>query len=600
MNQHDQTGAVSEKDLTELFGAFAPDPDEFRDGVERRIAEKRRQLEADRKVRESSASKRHFLRRAAAVLPIDPMTGGLAGSAALKVMYTTLALPALVLGSSLGGFLLSLRSVKHEMNAAAPSSGRDSSPAVLRHGRHLRKPLNRDMLIAGRLLAVVNCGLLLTLLISFLTGGRTAVDVLTLVLLIAMGSIVLMVRGLGQAGLLSRYEATRLVMGVLMTVYSGCYLWFSTVLSTPDGHAEFGVGGSSALVLLGIVACSFAGWGVRKGLLAVLLTSLLTVVFNPLGITRSSASAVRGQLANMTLDPSELRGWEDAAAMFSALESIGESTPALDSTSQRLARAIEEGVECHPVVWTAAARMKLIGDAQWAKILGDDLHSVTQDNLLLPDSHFNSTTYYEYRIPMLLATRELSASELEILAGKLAAAWPERDQHGALESAAMLVHSFEWIGRQDLVESHKPAIHELLESQWVAPGTSKLLGDPGGFSPNSKKFDASFVDATWAAVELMSRVGVPDDIETRWVRGFLQNEARAQPLFFEVLSSHKAMPRAALLVLEEKLGFPQRSWFEVLLAERLFIATLLLVGLCLMAMRLAPSGVGEAREGAQP
>lgn len=60
------------------------------------------------------------------------------------------------------------------------------------------------------------------------------------------------------------------------------------------------------------------------------------------------------------------------------------------------------------------------------------------------------------------------------------------------------------------------------------------------------------------------------------------------------------MKRAVLLRLESQLGLPERGCLASLLAERLFIAALLLVALCLMAIPLAPPRPDETVEGAQP
>ena len=98
----------------------------------------------------------------------------------------------------------------------------------------------------------------------------------------------------------------------------------------------------------------------------------------------------------------------------------------------------------------------------------------------------------------------------------------------------------------------------------------------------------------------MGRAGVPEGIEPRWIRGYLQNEARAGPWFLKSGPTSDAMSRAALLRLERELGLPDRGWLESLLAERLLIATLLLVALCVMAIRLAPPGPEEMGTGAQP
>jgi hypothetical protein len=600
MNTNRDTEPISVEDLHGMFEGRSPEPDTFREGVERRITERRRAAEEES---EEPPRGMTFMRRAAAVLPLDPIGGGQIGSTALKFMYTILALPALVLASTLGSFLFSARAVKREMQTATPSvlePPRRSVFQAMRSGRHMPLALNRDLLIGRRLMGVVDMGLLLALLLSFLTGGKTGLDVLTLVLVIAMASIVLLVRGLAQAGLLSRREVTRLALALLMNVFTGCFLWFSTVLAIPDGHSTLGVGWASGVVLVGIVACVFSGWGLRRGVLTASLVLLFALFFNPLAITKSTPSLLRNQLAGTELDPGSLQDWEEAAASFLALESIGAETPEMSSTTKKLVLAIDSEADVHPVVWTAAARMGLIDDEHWARLARVESEADELDDLLDPNSSINTTDYYAYRFHLLLATRDLSPEQRDHLATKAEAEWPRAEGHSPLSTAAMLVQVFELLGRNDLVESHRDAIDELLVSYWAAPGSTGIFSHAGGFTSNPSKFDTSFVDETWNAILLMSRVGVPEEIDPRWVRGYLQNESHAWPLFFEALPTHKLMPRAALLCLEEKIGLPQRSWFEVLLAERLLIATILVVALCLMAIALAPPRLEEMGSGARP
>jgi hypothetical protein len=101
----------------------------------------------------------------------------------------------------------------------------------------------------------------------------------------------------------------------------------------------------------------------------------------------------------------------------------------------------------------------------------------------------------------------------------------------------------------------------------------------------------------------MARLGVPEGIDLRLLRGYLRRESLARPVFFEPSSHRSALSRASLLRLEEEIGLPDRSWVEALLAERLLIATSLIVALCLVAIRLAPPAAGGTRvagSGAQP
>ncbi|RKZ06838.1 hypothetical protein DRQ32_10695, partial [bacterium] len=524
-------------------------------------------------------------------------TGGKAGSATIKWLYAALALPALVLASTVGGFVASVRSVKQQTRDAVPAT---AGPVHWSWRKRKIPALNDDLRRGGILMAIVNAGVLITLVLSFLAGGRVAIDVLTLVLLLAMGAVVLVVRGLASEGLLSRTETARFATSLLLTVFSGCFLWMSTILAVLDGHAVLGVGAASAVVLAGIVACVTVGWNARRGAAAIFVALLLVFVMNPLAITKSSPSALSTQLASMELDPGSLANWESADAIFTALHDVGAATPDLTVQRERLARTIDRGAIVHPVVWTAAAHMGWIDDAQWARIAEGSYGASQMERLLAEGRPMLASDYDEYVVPMLLATHDLSSVERERVAANVLAEWPTTGEHGALTDAAMRVRALEWLGRDDLVQAQRTAIRELLVSHWVAPGTTGIFGSAGGFTSNPEEFRTSFADDTWAAIELMSRVGVPAEIDRFWLRGHLRKDARAWPLFFEIFPELNALPRAGLLRLERELGMPERSWLEALLAERLLIATLLLVSLCLLAIRLSPKSPEQAGEGAQP
>jgi len=309
---------------------------------------------------------------------------------------------------------------------------------------------------------------------------------------------------------------------------------------------------------------------------------------------------VRTQLSNTKLIASDISRWEGAAALFRALEATGEETPDMQHAAQAVAHAIETGRHTHPVVYTAAARMKLIDDAQWKQLASTEYEADTLARLVQEDGFFMQTAYYEYQIPMLLASRDLSPSERSNVIENIEQCWNEIEGHGVLERAAMLTHVLDLLGRSDLVDARREEVHEMLVKHWVidAPG---VFRKSGGFTPNPDEFFTSFPGDTLSGIELMSRLGVPEAINMRGVRSYLRPEARSWPLFIELSAAHlRAIPRAALLRAEGELGIPSRSWFANLLGERLLIASLLLVALCLLAIRVAPPFPVGKDGGAQP
>jgi len=87
------------------------------------------------------------------------------------------------------------------------------------------------------------------------------------------------------------------------------------------------------------------------------------------------------------------------------------------------------------------------------------------------------------------------------------------------------------------------------------------------------------------------------------MRSLLRRESHSLPVLLNSLAYLKAESRASLLRLERQLGLPARTWVESLLAERLLLAAIMIVALCLIAIRLAPPAVDPmkaAGAGAQP
>ena len=108
---------VPEEELHDLFAPRRPDPDSFREGIDRRIRERE----------EEEPVESRFWRRVAGFMPIDPVILGLAGGGAAKgfggkVFTAALALPILILVTTVGGFFASVRSLRRSVADAAEQS----------------------------------------------------------------------------------------------------------------------------------------------------------------------------------------------------------------------------------------------------------------------------------------------------------------------------------------------------------------------------------------------------------------------------------------------------------------------------------------------
>ena len=226
MSPHETTELVPERELYELFERRRPQRDTFRAGIEERIAA-RREADASDGEDEDGPVLSSFWRRAAAFLPIDPIGGGVAGSAAGKVLGgkllpAALALPAMVLASVFGGFLAGKRSLRRSTADAAPFD-----PTARRRAMKLGSPEYRALGPSRMLVSLIQFATILAFLVAWLFGGALALDVLTLVLVFSMAALVVMVRSLAA-------------LYVEETGSTGSKMVAARVLTSLGGHMQAG------------------------------------------------------------------------------------------------------------------------------------------------------------------------------------------------------------------------------------------------------------------------------------------------------------------------------------------------------------------------
>ncbi|MEW6074051.1 MAG: hypothetical protein AB1726_15825 [Planctomycetota bacterium] len=582
MSLHEEVELVPEEELFGLLERRRPDPKAFRAGIEARIAVRRAEAERAEKVERkgpAEPARTSVWRRAGALLPIEPF-GALIGPGPGKALLGALALPALVLAAAFGGFVAGARSLQRSIAAALPVD-----PEARRRRRRQARQ-DRSLRFASFLVALVHNGMILAFLATWLVGGGFAVDVVLGTLVVSMAALVATVRGFARRGLLERHEVARLAVGILTSVFLGCFLWFHNLHLVHD-VSSLGIGWPTSVVLLGIPAClAIAGQGRRVGV-ALGLGLAAVVALNALGVTRTSPGSLRAQLAGMDLNTAHLRGWRAAQALHDALAAVGAERPDREELLERIAAAARAPEDVHPMVWTAAWRMDLLGPAEWRALAADPRHSHQLDQLHR-HAVLNPTPYYRYFVPLLLATREVSYDDREAIARGVFATWPEIGAHGALPQAVACLDMLDALERPDLVGALEGPARELVAAYWVSGDEAGLFDRAGGFTSNPEKFSTSFAQDTLAGVELMARFGVPERVDRWQLTSYLRHACWSLPLFLEPLPRLEAESRAALLLLRERIDLPPRTWLEAVLAERLFLGALLVVGLCLLAVRLAP------------
>jgi hypothetical protein len=306
---------------------------------------------------------------------------------------------------------------------------------------------------------------------------------------------------------------------------------------------------------------------------------------------------LRSQLGRIQLEPTDLENWSEAQALSHALRSVGAGQPDLSALQAKLEAGIDSGANYHPTVWSSALQMGLIDAEHRARL-------AQRPDVLAHNENFRGERvrpqylrYGEYEVSLMADELADDPVLRERVAEGLEVSWPDEKAHGALEGALLCVRSLDAIGESARAEQLRDRVHALLVSHWISDNT-RIFSILGGFTSDPVKFRTSFDDQTWFAVQLMERFGVPPEIDLRLLRGHLRTESRV--MFFDTAFSLNAMSRASLRVLEDKIGMPPRSPLQRVLDERLLIASLLLVGLCLLAIRLAPSFEPDTSRGAQP
>jgi hypothetical protein len=571
-----------EDELAELLRPHRPDPSAFRAGVARRAAEREREAAERREAERRHPLRAAAFRRAAALLGAESLAPAAGQAAASKALSTALALPALLFVGAVGGFVLGARSLSRSAREALPPAPEDPTVDPGDRPRRRRRPRALLPRSGSRIVSAVQLASLLLICAPFVFGARYAIDVVMLFLLGAMALFVVAVREMSREVGLERRRVRLLCTVFLTQVVAGALLWTAAV-PFADGAGALGRGWCGAVLLAGVVACARGGAPRRWAALGVVA---FTIFLNPLGRTASSPASLAAQLGGYDLSVTSLRAWDEAAAVAAALRAVGADPGDLSRVRADVERAIEEGLDAHPVVWTAAAEMGLVDDAHWRALASRPDQARRLDQLLGSNGRIRSD-YELYQVPMLLAARALAEPERAALLAAIERSWPAGG-HGALTDAAVCVRAWEIAGRPDLADARAADVHRLLVERWIR-NTAFSFSKAGGFTSDPEKFRTSFDEPTWHAVRLMARFGVPAEVDARVVRGYLRSQARAFWLFGDPDAYLSAHERASLLLLRGAVELPPRGAVERVLDERLLFASIALVALCLLAIRLTPA-----------
>lgn len=574
---------IGEDELVELFRRRRPDPQAFRAGVARRIAER---AEEPAEAPEGRPDLRALaVRRAAALVALDP-AGGATPLALAKGLSAALLVPFLLVGLHVMSFVAGAAALRRSIERAQPASGEPNAVNLRRGSPSLR--------LGGLLVALLQTLGAVLFLLPGLGAASWALDLLTLLFVLAAAGLVLSVRGLAESGWLTPKQVTGLVTGLLIALFAGVFLWIGP-LNVSDADSELGFGASAAVVLLGTLLCPLLAR--RRSWMHVLGAATwvagLVLFLNPIGVTFSSPGSLARQLEDLELRVDGLKGWQEAGRTHSALRATGHPAPALEHLRVPLEAALRAGEVPHPTVWSTAAELGWVDGELWRQLAAQELQAYKLERLLEADGPLNLTPYDEYLFPLLLATRTLVPEERAHLVARVEASWPGPEAHAPLAMALFCVRVLDRLGAGEAVEARRDDVHALLRAQWIDGTRRAPFQQVGGFTTDARNFRTSFEEATLDAVELMARLGVPEGLDLRLVRGYLRASSRAFPLVFEMYPYLHLDARAGLLRLERGIGLPERSLLARLLGERLLIAALLIVALCALAVRLTPAPAGR-------
>ena len=417
--------------------------------------------------------------------------------------------------------------------------------------------------------------------------------------LVAALALALTVRQLGEIAQLTPTTAARSALGILSGLFCGLFL-FPHARAVSAHGSDLGPAWAAAVLVVGALILGVQGLGtgvVRRGAWIAYLLAL--VVINPFGLTLYGSTDLRREVERGPISAG-LRGWEDMGNATAALHAVGAEMPSSDAALRVIDGALADGTDLHPQVWTSALHAGWMTTERWRQLAARPFEARALDRLLDARAPVNTTSYYEYQAAMLVATRELTPAQRASLADRVEAQWPRTGDHGALEEALVCVRWLEHLGLAERVAARRATVHALLVDHWWPGALWSPFQRTGGFTPNPREFHTSMVDDTHAAVLLMARFGVPEPIDPRAVRSFLRGAAAAHFLVLPQPAWLNTTARAALLRLEREVGIPPRSPLAAVVGERLLVASILLVALCLLAVAFAPRPSGTTSRTALP
>ncbi len=177
---------------------------------------------------------------------------------------------------------------------------------------------------------------------------------------------------------------------------------------------------------------------------------------------------------------------------------------------------------------------------------------------------------------------QLSPEDRDFLEQRLLATFDDLDKQtgDVLRTALRVTQLLHVIGRPIDRDKYREQVHQWL--RWFHCKKTRIFSHQieGGFVQYEGLL--SNMQATSHAVELMEIYGIPDNLDTNWVRSYLR------PLFYRP-SSDKWIAAVTLDRLNGLPGVTRPTWLEVIYYERSLMAAMVLVALCIYATLSSPN-----------
>lgn len=504
MSQQDQ---ALERDLRELLGRERPNAEEFEATVERKLA----------KLKEEGAEPAPYSIAADVLPPLVLAHGSLFGQQALAKVASVLSFPFTLVGVLfflIGHGMRTVRGLEGERSA--------SKAAMERAGRWLAGNWMWGLVWAG---------------LAFYVGRFGDLDAAFAVVVLSVGAIVYLLRGLSKEGVASRRVVSQSVTQVLYIVFMAGVLQTGFHPTWPDLVLFFAY--MTTVGICALLSRSDHSPDIEPGRYSRRDAILVGACFLPVVVVFAAfygKVAARGaasvedigrwaEVEAQRADPD----WALLADAVQLLKRVDAPVPSLSNAKAAFASLsdVRARMNCRP-----AWKLGLIDLEEFATLARE----ATAGSLILGSAHVAQDPSpdsapipaldlfkgsYAAGLVDLLHAGELTPDELSSVTDELDRALQAGLSLTVRECASM-ARVLNALGREDLIDRLKPVAEAALRRVWVE-GSGRMR--PGGFAYEPGENSASPAP-TLLAAEVMTEFGTPEFVDVKEVHRLLHSRLR--------------------------------------------------------------------------